>query len=113
MPSPHRPMPHPLTRVGHSQPCITGNTNDDIICILSDGQHLAGVAPSTRQSGKMRSVGFRWACNKQLRDAICDFADASRRANPWAAQLYGRSRARGHDHPHAVRVVARAWVYII
>jgi transposase len=73
----------------------------------------AGVAPSTRQSGKMRSVGFRWACDKQLRDAVCDFADGSRRANPWAAQLYGRSRARGHDHPHAVRVLARAWVYII
>jgi len=32
----------------------------------------AGVAPSTRQSGKMRSVGFRWACDKQLRDAVCD-----------------------------------------
>src|SRR5271156_4106393 len=74
---------------------------------------LAGVAPSTRQSGKMRSVGFRWACDKQLRDAVCDFADGSRRANPWAAQLYGRARARGHDHPHAVRVLARAWVYII
>lgn len=74
---------------------------------------LAGVAPSTRQSGKMRSVGFRWACNKQLRDAVCDFADGSRRANPWAADLYGRARARGHDHPHAVRILARAWIYII
>ncbi|MGO9286667.1 MAG: transposase, partial [Mycobacterium sp.] len=30
---------------------------------------LAGVTPSTRQSGKMRSVSFRWACDKQLRDA--------------------------------------------
>ena len=28
---------------------------------------LAGVAPSTRQSGKVCSVGFRWACDKQLR----------------------------------------------
>jgi transposase len=74
---------------------------------------LAGVAPSTRQSGKMRSVGFRWACDKQLRDAVCDFADGSRRANPWAADLYGRARARGHDHPHAVRILARAWIYII
>ena len=31
---------------------------------------LAGVAPSTRQSGKMRTVGFRWSCDKQLRDAV-------------------------------------------
>ncbi len=46
---------------------------------------LAGVAPSTRQSGKIRAVGFRWACDKQLRDAVTDFAGDSRRANPWAA----------------------------
>ena len=32
---------------------------------------LAGVAPSTRQSGKIKAV-FRWAVNKQLRDAACD-----------------------------------------
>ena len=31
---------------------------------------LAGVAPSTRQSGKMRTVGFRWSCDKHLRDAV-------------------------------------------
>ena len=74
---------------------------------------LAGVAPSTRQSGKMRSVGFRWACDKQLRDAVCDFANDSRRANPWAADLYARARARGHDHPHATRILARAWLHVI
>jgi transposase len=74
---------------------------------------LAGVAPSTRQSGKIRAVGFRWACDKQLRDAVCDFAGDSRRANPWAADLYQRARARGHDHPHAVRILARAWLTII
>ena len=74
---------------------------------------LAGVAPSTRQSGKVKHVGFRWAADKQLRDAVCDFAGDSRRANPWAADLYNRARARGHDHPHAVRILARAWLYII
>ena len=74
---------------------------------------LAGVAPSTRQSGKLRSVGFRWACDKQLRDAVCDFANDSRHANPWAADLYNRARARGHDHPHATRVLARAWLHVI
>ena len=74
---------------------------------------LAGVAPSTRQSGKIRAVGFRWACDKQLRDAVTDFAGDSRRANPWAADLYTRARDRGHDHPHAVRILARAWLHII
>jgi len=43
---------------------------------------LAGAAPSTRQSGKLRAVGFRWSCDKQLRDAVTDFANDSRHANP-------------------------------
>jgi transposase len=74
---------------------------------------LAGAAPSTRQSGKIRAVSFRWSCDKQLRDAVTDFAGDSRRASPWAADLYNRARARGHDHPHAVRILARAWLFVI
>jgi transposase len=74
---------------------------------------LAGAAPSTRQSGKLRAVTFRWSCDKQLRDAVTDFAGDSRRASPWADDLYQRARARGHDHPHAVRILARAWLFVI
>ncbi len=74
---------------------------------------LAGVAPSTRQSGKMHLVGFRWSCDKNLRDAVCDFANDSRHANPWAAEIYNRAIDRGKDHPHAVRILARAWLYVI
>jgi transposase len=74
---------------------------------------LAGAAPSTRQSGRQRAVTFRWACDKQLRDAVTDFAGDSRRASPWAAHLYDNARARGHDHPHAVRILARAWLFVI
>jgi transposase len=74
---------------------------------------LAGVAPTTRQSGKVTVVAFRWAADKQLRDAVCDFAGDSRHASPWAADLYRRARDRGHDHPHAVRILARAWCHVI
>jgi transposase len=74
---------------------------------------LAGVAPVTRQSGKHTSTGFRWAVNRQLRDAVCDFAGDSRHASPWAAALYDAARARGKDHPHATRILARAWTYVI
>lgn len=81
-------------------------TPDSLAC-------LAGVAPSTRQSGKHRAVGFRWSCDKQLRDAVIDFAADSRRANPWAAKLYNDAVARGHDHAHASRILARAWLFII
>jgi transposase len=81
-------------------------TRDSLTC-------LAGVAPSTRQSGKVKSVIFRWGADRQLRDALCDFAGDSRRASPWAADLYDRAIARGCDHPHAVRILARAWAHVI
>jgi len=74
---------------------------------------LAGVAPSTRQSGKVTHVGFRWAADKQLRDAVCDFAGDSRHASPWAGRLYDDAIARGKDNPHATRILARAWLYVI
>jgi transposase len=74
---------------------------------------LAGVSPVTRQSGKHRGVGFRWACNKRFRQAITTFADNSRHASPWAAQVYADARAAGKDHPHATRILARAWIRVI
>jgi transposase len=74
---------------------------------------LAGVTPVTTQSGKHRGVGFRWACNKRFRVAITTFADNSRHASPWAAKIYNDARAAGKDHPHAIRILARAWIRII
>ena len=44
---------------------------------------------------------------------FCDFAADSRPASPWAAALYDDARARGKDHPHAVRILARAWIAVI
>jgi transposase len=73
----------------------------------------AGVAPVTYESGKHRSVVFRFACNHRLRRAITCLADNSRHGNRWAANVYQRARARGCDHPHAVRILARAWVRIL
>lgn len=73
----------------------------------------AGVCPVTHQSGKSRGVVFRWACNHRLRAAITCFADNSRHACTWAADIYKRARARGCDHPHATRILARAWVRIL
>lgn len=74
---------------------------------------LAGVAPVTRASGKYHSVGFRWAADKKLRNALIDFADDSRHASPWAAKIYTDAITRGKRHPHAVRILARAWVRVI
>ena len=73
----------------------------------------AGVAPVTYASGKSKAVTFRWACNHRLRAALTCMADNSRHANAWAANVYAKARARGCDHPHAIRILARAWLHVI
>jgi len=79
-------------------------------------EHLAaeaGVTPLTYQSGKSKAVAFRWACNHRLRAAMTCLADNSRHAHPWAASIYARARTRGCDHPHAIRILARAWIRVL
>lgn len=74
---------------------------------------IAGQAPVAIESGKKKVARFRWACNKNLRDAVGVLADSSRHHNPWANDIYQRARARGHDHPHAIRILGRAWLRVI
>lgn len=73
----------------------------------------AGMCPVAVESGKRKVATFRGACDKRLRDAVATLADASRHRNPWAKDVYRRARARGCDHPHAIRVLGRAWLRVI
>jgi len=73
----------------------------------------AGVAPSTRQSGKHLNVAYRRGCNKNLRAALLDWAQDTPRANAWARDTYDRARARGCRHPHAARILAQGWTRIL
>lgn len=73
----------------------------------------AGVAPSTRQSGKYLNVAYRRGCNKNLRAALVDWAQDTPRANAWARDTYDRARARGCRHPHAARILAQSWTRIL
>lgn len=73
----------------------------------------AGVAPSTRQSGKHLNVAYRRGCNKQLRAALIDWAQDTPRANAWAQDTYRRARDRGCRHPHAARILAQSWTRIL
>ena len=72
-----------------------------------------GASPVTKESGKGRAVNFRWAVNTNARQALSTFADNSRHASPWAAELYKRARARGKRHPHAIRILMRAWLRVM
>lgn len=74
---------------------------------------LAGMCPVTKASGKHHGVEFRWACNKRFRNAIAIFADNSRHESEWARHIYEQARARGASHPHAIRILGRAWIRVI
>ena len=82
----------------------------------SSWQHLqghAGTVPVTVRSGQYCGVAFRFACNKQLRTAIHQFALCSLTRSDWARAYYDRQRERGHRHHAALRALGAKWLKII
>jgi transposase len=73
----------------------------------------AGQAAVAVESGKRKTASFRWGCNKRLRGAFCTLADSTRHWHPWAQDRYAAARARGHQHPRALRTVGRAWCRVV
>ena len=73
----------------------------------------AGMSPVAKESGRRKVATFPRACDKRLRDAMTTLADSSRLHDPWAKDIYLRARGRGCDHPHAIRVLGRAWLRVI
>lgn len=73
----------------------------------------AGMAPVARESGKRKVAGSRWACDKRLRDAVACLANSTRHTHPWARGVYLDARSRGLEHPHAIRVLGRAWLRVL
>ena len=69
----------------------------------------AGQAPVAKQSGKRRHDTFRWACDKRLRNHFGVLANSTRHWHPWAHDVHARATGRGCEHPHATRVLGRAW----
>jgi len=113
---PDGPIITSLPRAGRINAAqLLAELGDDRARFASDDQLAAeaGVAPVTRESGKHRSVSFRFACNKRLRQALICFADNSRHASAWAADVYARARRRGCEHAHAVRILARSWLRVL
>jgi transposase len=73
----------------------------------------AGMSPVALESGKLHVATFRRACDKRLRSAVATLADSTRHWHPWAKEVYRRARARGQDHPHAIRTLGRAWIRVL
>jgi transposase len=66
----------------------------------------AGTAPVTRQSGKRKTVGMRYACSPRLRNAVYYWAASSLSCDSRSRQLYDGLRASGHHHARALRGLA-------
>jgi transposase len=73
----------------------------------------AGQAPVAKESGKRRHATFRWACDKRLRNHFGVLADSTRHWHPWAHDVYHRATNRGAQHPHAARILGRAWTRVL
>lgn len=76
-------------------------------------QAYAGSAPVTKQSGKIKTVVMRHACNKYLRQAVHLWADLSRACCPWAQLYYQGLRQRGKEHADALRRLGNRWLKIL
>lgn len=72
-----------------------------------------GQVPVAKESGKRRHASFRWACDKRLRNHLGVLSDSTRHWHPWAGDVYRRARERGADHPHAIRILGRAWTQVL
>lgn len=66
----------------------------------------SGIAPVTHQSGKRRTVSFRRACNRALRNAVFHLANVAIRLDARAHEQYRSLRARGASQGRALRGVA-------
>jgi transposase len=72
----------------------------------------AGTAPVTRQSGKMRLVLMRRACNRRLRTAVFHWARNSIRLDAPSRARYQQLRLR-HGHARALRGVADRLLHVL
>jgi transposase len=74
---------------------------------------LAGAVALDAAVRQARADRVPVVLQQKLRAAVMDFANGSRAADPWAADVYRRAIARGCRHPHAIRILAHAWIRVV
>jgi len=77
-------------------------------------QRFSGIAPITRASGRTKSVRFRRAASKFLRQTFHEFAACSIAQSEWARAYYDHQRKdKKKGHHAAVRALAYKWIRIL
>ena len=77
-------------------------TDRDRFASANEMQSYSGIGPVTKRSGQSKSVHFRWACPKFVRQTFHEFAGHS--------QL---PISRGKSHHAAIRALAFKWIRIL
>lgn len=76
-------------------------------------QCVAGTAPVSFQSGKIRKAQMRRACNRNLRHTMHLFAYNSVEQCSWAKLYYNALREKGKTHAQALRCLGQRWLKIL
>ena len=76
-------------------------------------QCYAGTAPVSYQSGQMKRVRFRRACEAGLRHTVHLWANLSRAKCPWAEAYYQKKRKDGQSHACVLRCLGQRWLKIL
>jgi transposase len=76
-------------------------------------QALAGTCPVTQQSGKKRTVHFRYACDHLFRHIVQQWARLSIAKSPWASGYYQMTRPHCRTENEAYRKLANRWLEIL
>ena len=74
---------------------------------------LSGCVPVTRESGKWKTVSFRYACVKNLRRTFRDWAFASLEQSGWARAYYDFYKAMNMPHSTILRNLGKKWARIL
>ena len=76
-------------------------------------QKVSGVAPVTKQSGKMCYVHRRYGCNKFWRQSFVEWAGQTVNRSIWAKAYYEQQKAKGKRHQSILRGLAYKWQRIL
>jgi transposase len=76
-------------------------------------QCVAGTAPVSFQTGKIRKAQMRRVCNRNLRHAMHLFAHKSTEQCAWAKTYYDTLRQKDKTHAQALRCLAQRWLKIL
>lgn len=76
-------------------------------------QAVAGTCPITRHSGKRHQTHFRWACDREFRDIVHQWAKLTLDVSPWADAYYRSVRPHCRTENDAIRRLANRWLEIL